>query len=303
MITYYKSSLKLPELKEIEKFEKGCWINVTNPTEEEISILEKEYDLYRQNILAGLDKNEIPRFEVDEGQTYIITKTVSYSNKNDLQTLLIVITDNFILTLSNQKTRFADDIILGKKRFTTTQKLKSLIIILSKINKDFEDTTLKIVRSVNSKKSSINELSEKDINTLLENESILNNFVSNYFYISRVYNQTLKNIKFFEEDKDIIEDMVIDTKQGQELCQSALTTISNIRNHYVIILSNKLNKVITLLTIFTVMISIPAAISGLYGMNLVLPLQNSRYMFGAIVAFIIVIWTVLLIYFRKQKLF
>src|SRR3990167_8117843 len=128
MITYLKKTVKNTEFRVIERFEPGCWINVTNPSEDEISFLEEAFKLDKQNLISGLDKNEVPRVEFGEGkeETYIILKIITSSIKKDLDTFLIGITENFIITLSRQEPLFIKKILDGKVEFITTQKLKCL---------------------------------------------------------------------------------------------------------------------------------------------------------------------------------
>ena len=300
MISYYKRMLKDPELRELKNFEKGCWINVTNPTKRDINSLSKTFNLDKQNLISGLDINEVPRVEFDEGNVYIIVKTVS--PQKELNTFLIIITRDFILTLSKEKPTFINAILEGKKEFITTQRPRCLLKLFSLINKEFEKSTLNIVKMVNLKRKSFNRLTEKDIAVLLEDESVLNSFISSYYYANLVYERVIKNMRFFEQDRDIIEDLMIEAKQGLDLCKSSLRTITNIRNHFVILLSNKLNKIINLLTVFTILISVPSAISGIYGMNVALPLQSEPHVFQYIVLLVVVIWIAFLFYFKKKKI-
>ena len=117
-----------------------------------------------------------------------------------------------------------------------------------------------------------------------------------------IYERIMKKAKFFEADKEIIEDLMVEANQGFDLCKSSLKTISNIRDYYLVILSNKLNRIITVLTIFTILISIPAAISGIYGMNIALPLQKNPLAFSYIILLMVLIWMGMLFYFKKKNI-
>ena len=158
------------------------------------------------------------------------------------------------------------------------------------------------MRSVNSKREALTKLNERDINILLEHEAVLNSFVSSYYYTNLIYERILKNVKFFEEDKEIINDLMIEAHQGFDLCKSSLKTISNIRNHYVILLSNKLNNIITLLTVLTVFISVPAAVSGIYGMNVALPFESNPLIFYYIILFIWAVWMGFFLFFKRKRI-
>ena len=50
MINYYRRALKDKKLKKLKTFEKGCWINVENPTEKEIKRCYTEITDYHERI-------------------------------------------------------------------------------------------------------------------------------------------------------------------------------------------------------------------------------------------------------------
>ena len=304
MITYYKKTIKDSELKELNKFEKGCWINVIDPNEKELKELEEKFNLDEQNLLSGIDKHEIPRSEFEEEGNYVILKTINPNDKKETNTILIIIGPNYILTLSKYQPRFIANILnnnKNKSQIITTQKLKTLLYFLSEINNEFEKAALNIVKNVDRTKDSVMELKDKDITDLLKQEDALNNFVSAYTHSNRVYERILKNVRFYEEDKEMLDDLIIEGKEIHLLCMDSLRTISNIRNHFEILMSNKLNRVITLLTVFTILISIPTAISGIYGMNIGLPIQDNPLAFYYIIALGVALVGLFLFYLKKKK--
>lgn len=300
MISFYKRKIGEREIRSLLSFEIGCWINVINPSQEEIGFLCKKFKLNKRNLLSGLDENEIPRLDFINGDIYIFTKTILSEKR--LQTFLIVIGTNFILTLSKEEPIFFKKIFSGEVEIFTTQKLKTLIKILFLINEGLEKETIKIVKEVRLREVKRREITEKELEELLEKENFLNNLVSSYYYLSLLYERMIKRIDFFEQDKEMIRDLIEEINEGFDLCKSSLKTISNIRAHLSIILTNKLNKVITILTIFTILISLPAAISGIYGMNVALPLQKNPFAFHYIMGIIIFTWISFIFYLKRNKI-
>ncbi len=290
MITFYKNTVKNRELVELKNFEVGSWIKVVNPTKEELDWLIKKFDLDKHNVYSSMDENEVPRYEKDDGIHYVLTK---YVREDKLFTLLIVISNKFIITISAHDIEIFDVI--------TTQRKKMLVKILLDLNLNYENEMANIIKRVNQLKR-LRELSEKQLFRLLDYEHTLNDLMSTYVYLLSLYKKLYKEINFYEEDKDIVEDLMIEAKEGFELCKSSLKTISNLREYYLIILSNKLNRTITILTIFTIFIDIIAAISGIYGMNLNLPLQKSQNAFWIVMLIILIIWTVMLIIIKRKKI-
>ena len=239
----------------------------------------------------------MPRVEFDDNEIYIIAKIIS-GTEDYLGTCLILITDKFLLTLSSKEPSFIKSVIECKIKITTTQKLKTLIKFLSLINDRSERETIRIVKIVNAKKSSTRVIREKDLRILLQQEEKLNNLIFSYQHTSLIYERLLKKVKFFEDDKEIMEDLVIDSNQGLNLCKSSLKTISNLRNYQTILLSNKMNRTITILTIFTIFLGISTAVSGFYGMNISLPFQNNPYIALYLISAMFLIGVSLLVYFR-----
>ena len=168
-------------------------------------------------------------------------------------------------------------------------------------NELIEQKTLEIVKSIETKKNLSNELKEKDINEMIKHEYLLNSFVSAYNYTNFMYNKIIHRLGFHEKDKDILEELIIDTEEGQNICQTSLKNISNIRNYSMVLLTSKLNRLITVLTVATVFLSVIAAISSIYGMNIKLPLQNNEDAFAYVVLFIAILWSVFIIYLRKKR--
>jgi len=280
----------------------GSWINVVDPSEKEIEHLARKFNLDKRNLESGLDQNEIPHLDFVNDNIYFFAKNALRKTKKEIETYLIVITKNFILTLSKTEPCFLEDILNGTVGFITTQKLKCLINLFSLTNGSFEYLTNDVVRMVQVQKKSFIDLEEKQLNVLLRQEDLLNNLVSTYYYMNRLYEKTVRKIKFFEQDKEILEDLMVESMQGLNLCKSSLTGISNIRSYYVIFLSNKLNKILTILTVFTVMISIPAAISGLYGMNVLLPYSESHSIFYYLIMVIVAVWIGFIFFLKKKKI-
>ncbi len=298
MIEYYKRRLKDKSIQKLKRFSVGCWINVYDLSEKEIKFLSRTFRLSEQNLLSGLDQDEVPRIDKDGG-IYIYMRALT-KNK-ELTTFLVILNEKFVLTLSKVKTSVVERLI--NRNVYTTQRFKFLLNILSELNKEFESYTLEIAKSVRKSIKKVGVLTEKEVNSLLQKEEALNNLIFYYHNMLILYNRILKNIKFYEQDKDIINDLIVEATEGFNTCKNTLKTVSNIRNYYMISLSNRLNKVINLLTLITILISIPSAVSGIYGMNIRLPLQSNPLAFYYILVFILLVWVGFILYLSKKKIF
>ncbi len=218
MITYYKRSISQEKLEKLDSFRVGCWINVVNPTEKNLKELCDEHNLELDLLEEGLDQNELPRIDIDEGVYYIYLKT-PIKDSNSLNTVLIIIGPKFLMTISKNEVDTLKHIVSGKTQIVTTQRFKSVIKILSEINDETERKVTSIVKNVQIKKNATTKLNEKDLEILLGYEDFLNNLVSMYNYTSILYSKMIKNMNFFEEDRESLQDLIVESEQGLNLCK------------------------------------------------------------------------------------
>lgn len=118
-----------------------------------------------------------------------------------------------------------------------------------------------------------------------------------------IYKKTIKDLKpnkIENIEKDIIEDLFMDSKQTLEISRVGLRSIKNIREAYSAILANELNKAIKLLIAATIVLTIPAIVASIFGMNVKLPLENSPFAFFYALVIILVL-AVLLFYVLIKK--
>jgi magnesium transporter len=112
-----------------------------------------------------------------------------------------------------------------------------------------------------------------------------------------------KYLPMFEQDQDIVEDILLNNEQSIEACNSNMKTISTIREAYSAISNNNLNRTMKILTVATVVITIPLSITAIYSMNVALPGQHYPHAFWIIMAVCLVV--VVLVFFlgRKKRIF
>ena len=74
-------------------------------------------------------------------------------------------------------------------------------------------------------------------------------------------------LKLYEEDEELLEDVLIEIKQAIEMCSIYTGILSSTMDAFGSIISNNLNIVMKVLTSLTVVMAIPTMVSGFYGMN------------------------------------
>ena len=111
-----------------------------------------------------------------------------------------------------------------------------------------------------------------------------------------------KVIKLYEEDEDLLEDAIIENKQAIEMAKIYSDILSGTMDAYASIISNNLNIVMKVLTVITIILSVPTIIASFWGMNVAVPLGNNPFGFYIIAAVTILITSISFIIFKKRNL-
>ncbi|OOP69751.1 magnesium transporter, partial [Heyndrickxia oleronia] len=112
-------------------------------------------------------------------------------------------------------------------------------------------------------------------------------------------------IKMYEEDKDLLEDVIIENTQAIEMASTYSSILSSMMNAYASIISNNLNGVMKFLTSITIILSFPTMVASFLGMNVHLPfnLENYPHAFQTAILFAIFLASMTAFVFWKKKYF
>ena len=137
-------------------------------------------------------------------------------------------------------------------------------------------------------------MKNKELIQLLEIENSLVYFSTSLSSNLNVYNklERMPTIAANEDYKDLFDDVVIETRQAMEMCNIYRDILSGTMDAYASVISNNVNIVMKLLTVVTLIISVPTLIASLWGMNVPVPFENLSWGFWLVIAISIVITTV-----------
>ena len=86
-------------------------------------------------------------------------------------------------------------------------------------------------------------------------------------------------LKLNEEEKDFLDDLIIETSQALETAHTYTNILSSTLDAFASIISNNQNEVLKRLTTLTLYLSVPILLASIYGMNVPLPFQDSTNAF------------------------
>ncbi|HDC3234047.1 TPA: magnesium transporter CorA family protein [Staphylococcus aureus] len=291
----------------------ASWINVVEPDREEIENLMEQYNIPEDFIRDPLDSEESSRIEYDEDTGYsliiIDLPIVNSTNRSVLSfvtiPLGIIIGNGIIVTVCDAENEFLEN--LPKRdinlKFHSRFALEVLTTIADHYNRNLRLLNKSRIRI---EKELKNNITNKQLFKLMEVEKSLVYFLAalkgNDTIIKKLFR--LPAIKRFEEDEELLEDLIIENNQAIETTELHQRILESITTSYASLLSNDMNTIMKTLTLFTVLLTLPTLVFSFFGMNVPLPIDDHSYISWIIVVGISLILVVIVSIFlwRKQKL-
>ncbi|HCY0042435.1 TPA: magnesium transporter CorA family protein [Staphylococcus aureus] len=291
----------------------ASWINVVEPDREEIENLMEQYNIPEDFIRDPLDSEESSRIEYDEDTGYsliiIDLPIVNSTNRSVLSfvtiPLGIIIGNDIIVTVCDAENEFLEN--LPKRDINLKFHSRFALEILTTIA-DHYNRNLRLLNKsrIRIEKELKNNITNKQLFKLMEVEKSLVYFLAalkgNDTIIKKLFR--LPAIKRFEEDEELLEDLIIENNQAIETTELHQRILESITTSYASLLSNDMNTIMKTLTLFTVLLTLPTLVFSFFGMNVPLPIDDHSYISWIIVVGISLILVVIVSIFlwRKQKL-
>ncbi len=286
MINYYKTINNIVTM--LDNPENGCWINVVEPNEAEIDTLINDFGLDRDFVKSALDEEESSRIETEDTQTLVIIDS-PVAEKLAENTMLystvpigIIFTKQYIFTITTKESVVLSEMASGLiKNITTSFQTQFMLILFLRIASRFLQYLKQIDKiSLNMEKQLYKSMRNKELIQLLELEKSLVYFSTSLKSNEATLEKILRgrSIKLYDDDQDLLEDVLIEVKQAIEMSGIFSGILSGMMDAFASVISNNLNVVMKRLTIITIVLAIPTIIFSFYGMNVTdLPLPHTWF--------------------------
>ena len=283
----------------------GSWIHTQNASLGDIQKIASILNLAIEDIKDSLDIMEIARIERIEKDLFVIYVRFPYTQEIGVYTapLTIIFSNNHLVTISPANCHIIEKILSEKSTLSTEMKTKLLTNILFKIVQEYTKVVRKIRSEVINQEKDISAVSDQEITELTRKEENLNQCLNSLQPLKEVIEEILSGrfTNLYEEDQDLLEDLLLATEQAEEMIRLSLRIISSLRNSVQVIITNQFNKTIRLLTALTIIFNIPTTIASIYGMNVHLPLEQKPYAFYWILSSILLVAVITFFLFRNRK--
>ena len=238
MITFHKTGEH--GLEVVDEIAKNCWINVVDPTPDELTQL-RALEIPPEFITYPLDLDERPRVEREEGYTLILLRVPYFQgDASDLPyttiPLGIVLNGQWIMTICRHDHELLHEFVAGKVRGLATAKRNRFILhmLLSAANKYLSN-----LRDINRVVEGLEDqlqmsMKNRELLGLLKYQKSLVYFTTalkaNELMMERLHRSGF--FRTYPDDEDLLEDVITENQQAIEMTNIASNILSSMMDAF-----------------------------------------------------------------------
>ncbi len=301
MIKFFKSDAEKNRMMRLTGYEDGCWIDLVNPTDDEVEDASLFTGIPEEMLKAALDEEETARAEQDDGNFLCLLDTPIISDTDDGDTyetipMALIYNRKCVVTVSLHGNPVLGDFISNRVTVDTSKPVLFILKFMMGNAKKF----LSSLRQIDKKSLRVQaelhrSMKNKELIQLLTLENSLVYFSTSLSSNINVYNKMgkLPVVAGNEDYTDLFDDVVIETRQAMEMCNIYRDILSGTMDAYASVISNNVNIVMKLLTVITIIITIPTLVASIWGMNVRVPFEDMAGGFWIVLGIAVVITAVI----------
>jgi len=300
-------------LKETNEITPGCWVNLVAPTEQEINQVVNKAQIPLDFIKDPLDEEERSRIEHDDNNVLIIVNLPMVSNDEkgipfyDTIPLGMIIAGDCFITVCLKDNPIFHVFVQNKvKQFFTYKKTRFSFQILYFIATSYLKYLKQIIKMTDEIEKKLHQsMKNKELFSLLNMEKSLVYFTTSLKSNNIVMQKMLKSkyMKMYEDDQELLEDVIVENQQAIEMSETHTTILSGMMDAFASVISNNLNIVMKFLTSITIILSLPTMVASFYGMNVQIPFQDYPHAFFIAMTISVLLSSVTAVIFWKKRFF
>ena len=308
MISYWKCK---DGFGEIHQWKSGCWIKVTDPTDEDLALLKERFAV-PDFTHDAMDIEERPRVDHEDNWSLVFVRVPCKSIDEDGDTVFstapmsILIRDDVFITVTYYDTEVLDDFIRwsNQRRINNCKGYDLLLSLMLSTSVWY----LKYLKQMNAMMNAAEDRLEKKMdNDELMRTMGLGKYLI-YFMTSLKGNMTVlarlkKRLRILPHDEDLLEDVEIETQQALDTASIYSNILERQQETYSSIIGNNLNRIMKTLTVVTILLMIPTVVAGYYGMNVPNGMEAWPWGYPLAVTISLVLMAIVYFFIRHSKLF
>lgn len=282
------------------------WIDITEPTVQEMETVSQEYHLHSQLVRDCMQPDHLPKYDSVDDVDFLILRYFSHVFEKKMATIqeltnkiAIFYTKKFLITIHKEPIQFLTNI---QRKNVEPQKCSGpeevVIKILWQALETFDDPANRLSEQVDFYENQI----------LLK--TVTNAQIEALYYIKRQASISNKILMLMAEPINHIrfkEDPAFQDVKDQQLkmvtlYNQILEDVNNLMNLYMSFSAQKTNDVMKVLTIFSVFFMPLTFVVGIYGMNFeYMPELSKKWGYPAVLILMVLITIVVYSWFKKKK--
>jgi magnesium transporter len=288
MLSYFIDEGK--RLVPTDKPEKNGWIEVREPTREDLALLETEFGVNPEHLQDILDTDEQARVEKEDDYTLLIVRLPVYDSRYELPYFTvpcgILLFPDRIVTVCQSDCEVLEELRNGRVRSLSIRNKSAFVlhllgraaIVYLRYLKEINRRTATIERELQ------RSVKNHELTQLLTYEKSLvfftTSLTSNEILLEKL--QATRFLRLKEEEAELLEDVTTDNKQAIGMAAIYSDILSGMMDAFASVISNNLNIQMKRLTSMSVILMLSTLVVSAFSMNVDSPFSGKSWAFWAI---------------------
>ena len=285
----------------VVNFGNSCsWININSDLISEYSSIYDTYEIDSEMLEYALDEHERAHIEYDRRKEtliviYNVIKQSLNSNQYETIPMTFIVRKNQIITITNHHNEYIVQAMKEELKERPDISLftflfSSLFMIteyyfpkIEKLKKE-QELLSQMLRQKTTQED-LFALSDLEIGSVY----LVSATKQNAIVLEQLKTQSVFKV-LDDVEKEELEDSLIEAKQLVEMTSINLQILQQLSGTYNNVLNNNLNDTMKLLTVISILLTVPDIVTGFFGMNVQIPFTEHSHGWGIVLGIIIAIW-------------
>lgn len=304
------SQQKVSSLKEAENLENALWIDLQNPSRDEVREIEERYDISFPTRQEQQEIETSSRY-LSESGVILINSTflniIPQSGKLEEHEMSFIVTDKVLFTLRYFDSRVILEAVKKIKQFPFTFNTPAKIFVgIIEARIDFDADLIELVskytadigKKINYRRN-LDEVMMLKINDCQELTMSLREAL---FDKQRVLSSLHRNEDLMVENADRLRISIKDINSLIEHANFNFTRLEYLQNSFLGLINIEQNKVIKIFTVASLVFMPPTLIASIYGMNFrFMPELTASWGYPVVLGLMLFSSAIPLLFFKKKK--
>ena len=284
------------------------WIDLLDPTQEEVQTVSTQYHLNSYTILDSLDPDHLPKYE-EHNDTHFFIIRILHDEKQktpSVQSLsskiAVFFTDRFIITVHRSSQPLIQDV---KENYVDNGRINStigiVIHIVGSALRTFDVPAIDLSNEIDFYESKL--FLKKNVPAdMIEGIYYLKNRAGLYKKLLLLSNEVVNSIRVEGDQRPALQDVRDLHTKLVLLYDQVQDDANNLLNIYLSLSARKTNDVMKLLTIFSVFFMPLTFIVGIYGMNFkYMPELQSPLGYPVTLIVMVLVCVIIFFWFKRKR--